>query len=130
MGLVGKWLMESSEKFDDFLKTIGVGFVMRNMAKVQTPTVEISNEGDDWSIKTITTFKTSEIKFKLGQEFDETRLDGVIVKSTITLDGPNKLVQKWSGDPPAEIIREVDGDKLNVTCKAADVVSTRVYKRV
>lgn len=122
--------MESSEKFDDFLKTIGVGFVMRNMAKVQTPTVEVSNEGDDWSIKTITTFKTSEIKFKLGQEFDETRLDGVVVKSTITQDGPNKLVQKQSGEVPCEIIRETDGDKMTVTCKAADVVSTRVYKRV
>lgn len=103
---------------------------MRNMAKVQTPTVEIGNEGDEWSIKTITTFKTSEIKFKLGQEFDETRLDGVVVKSTITLDGANKLVQKQSGEVPSEIIREVDGDKLTCTCKAADVVSIRVYKRV
>jgi len=122
--------MESSDKFDDFLKAIGVGFVMRNMAKVQTPTVEVSNEGDEWTIKTITTFKTSEIKFKLGQEFDETRLDGVVVKSIVTLDGPNKLVQKWSGEVQSEIIREADGDKMTVTCKAADVVSTRIYKRL
>lgn len=84
---------------------------MRNMAKVQTPTVEIATDGDNVTLKTITTFKTQEIKFKLGEEFEEKRLDGAMVKSKVTLDG-NKLVQHQEADTPCDIIREVDGDKL------------------
>ena len=127
---VGKFVLESSEKFDEFLSAIGkscrltvsltavspmlmsgVGFVMRNMAKVQTPTVEIATDGDNVTLKTITTFKTQEIKFKLNEEFEEKRLDGALVKSTVTLDG-DKLVQHQKADTSCDIIREIEGDKL------------------
>lgn len=127
--------------------------MMRNMAKVQTPTVEISTDGDTMTLKTITTFKTQEIKFKLGEEFEEKRLDGSVVKSTVTLDGNKvslrtlllplwliqhslicisreQLVQHQAADTPCDIIREMDGDKLKTVCKCGEVVSTRVYKRV
>jgi fatty acid-binding protein 3 len=94
------------------LDVTGVGFVMRNMAKVQNPTVEISTEGDTVSLKTITTFKTQEIKFKLGEEFEEKRLDGSVCKSTVTLDG-NQLIQHQAAEKSCDIIREIiDGDKL------------------
>jgi len=127
--LVGKYTLDTSENFDEFLKTLGVGFVMRKMATASKPTVEINNEGDDYSIKTTTTFKTSEIKFKIDEEFEETRLDGVIVKTKISKDG-NKLIQQQFGDKPCEIMREVDGDCLKTICTCGDVVSTRTYKRV
>lgn len=50
--------------------------VLRKMASTATPTTEISQDGDSWNIKTMTTFKTTEIKFKLGEEFDEVTADG------------------------------------------------------
>lgn len=82
--LEGKYVLESSENFDDFLKAIGVGFLMRKAAGVQSPTVEIKvGEDGQYSIKTVTTFKTSEMKFKLDEEFDDNRLDGVTVKVCI-----------------------------------------------
>ena len=59
---------------------LGVNFVLRNLAKTSTPVVEISKAGDEYTLKTTTTFKTSEIKFKLGQEFEEARMDGKKVK--------------------------------------------------
>jgi len=48
------------------------------MANNATPTTEITKNGDEWNIKTITTFKTTEIKFKLGEPFDEETADGTI----------------------------------------------------
>ena len=84
---------------------------MRNMAKVQTPTVEISTDGDQVTLKTITTFKTQEIKFKLGEEFEEKRLDGETVKSKITLED-GKLLHHQQGTVSCDIIREIEGDKL------------------
>lgn len=71
-------------------------------------------------------------------------------QTKITREG-NKLIQEHLGDNPATIIREVEGDKLTTVsddtisgstwvliliflfkqvCKAGEVVSTRVYKRV
>ena len=54
--------------------------VMRKMGNAATPTVEITLEDGTYSLKTITTFKTTEIKFKLGEEFEETTADGRTVK--------------------------------------------------
>jgi len=48
------------------------------------------------------------------------------MKTTITLDG-NKLIQEQKGDIPSTIVREVDGNKMTVICKAKDVVATRNY---
>lgn len=77
---VGKYNYESGENFDEFLKALGVGWILRNLAKTTKPTIEVSLDGDVYTVKTITTMKTTEIKFKLGEEFEETRMDGKTVK--------------------------------------------------
>lgn len=53
---------------------------MRKAAGMAKPVVEIRQEGDSFVIKTVTTFKTTEVTFKLGEEFDETRMDGSACK--------------------------------------------------
>lgn len=45
------------------------------MAGVAKPNVTISINGDVITIKTESTFKNTEISFKLGEEFDETTAD-------------------------------------------------------
>lgn len=44
------------------------------------PTTIISKEGDVITLKTVSTFKSTEINFKLGEEFDETTADDRKVK--------------------------------------------------
>lgn len=51
--------------------------IARQAANLATSTVEVKVDGDDWHIKTVSTFKNSELKFKLGEEFEEERQDGV-----------------------------------------------------
>lgn len=46
------------------------------MASVLKPTTEIKKEGDEFIIKTISSFKTTELKFKLGEKFQEETADG------------------------------------------------------
>ncbi|XP_050719262.1 sodium/calcium exchanger regulatory protein 1-like [Eriocheir sinensis] len=132
--IVGKYKMESSENFDEFMKALGVGLVMRKMGNAATPTVEITEEDGTYSMKTITTFKTTEIKFKLGEEFEETTADGRNVKSTITIEG-NKMTHKQTGDKKKEekdsvITREFTDTELIAECKVDDIVCKRVYKRL
>ena len=49
--------------------------------------VELTLDGDEYTMTTSTMLKTTTIKFKLGEEFEEERQDGTKVKSTITIDG-------------------------------------------
>lgn len=107
-----------------------MSFVIRKVASSTSPTIEISVKDDGtFVVKTSSTFKNTQIEFKLGEEFEEKRMDGVITNTVVTKEG-NKLVQKQEADPPVEITREFTGDKLITTCKCKDVVCVREYKKV
>jgi len=123
---VGSWNLQSSENFDEYMKAVGVGAIMAKLGSTAKPTLTITIDGDNWVMKSETTFKTSKVEFQLGVEFDETTADDRKMKTTITLEG-NKLIQDQKGDIPSVITREVDGNKMLVTCKAKDVVATRHY---
>jgi len=128
--VVGKYVMTKSENFDEYMKEVGVNFVLRKMAATATPTTEITNSGDDWNIKTTTTFKTTEIKFKLGEPFAEETADGRKCDSTITLDG-NKMVHVQNcGGKEYKILREFADKGMVMTLKAGDVTCTRTYEKV
>ncbi|MCJ8746305.1 hypothetical protein PDJAM_G00140430 [Pangasius djambal] len=124
---VGTWNLKESKNFDEYMKALGVGFATRQVGSMTKPTTIISIDGDVLTLKTVSTFKNTEIKFKLGEEFDETTADDRKVKSLMTLDG-NKLVhiQKWDGKETS-LVREVDGNSLTLTLTLGDVVCTRSY---
>lgn len=49
---------------------------MRKMGSMAKPDVYIIKDGDTITIKTESTFKTSQFSFKLGEKFEENTLDG------------------------------------------------------
>lgn len=79
----GIWNSIDSTNFEEFLQEIDVGISWRVLAAGSNPSIEIATNGDEWSLKTHTMLKTHEVKFKIGLEFLETRIDGVRVSSTI-----------------------------------------------
>jgi len=110
------------------MKAVGVGLVMRKMANAATPTQEIKVEDGTWSIKTSTTFKTTDISFKIGEEFDETTGDGRKVKTTCKMEG-DALVQDQKGSPDSILSREIKDGKMHMILKVNDIVCTRIYKK-
>ena len=78
--LVGSWKLTTSENFDEFMKHLGVNFLTRKVGNTTKPTVTWSVDGDQWTFKTSSTFKSQELKFKLGETIDEETLDGRKVK--------------------------------------------------
>lgn len=54
----------------------GVGMAMRKMGSMAKPDVYIIKDGDIITVKTESTFKTSQFSFKLGEKFEENTLDG------------------------------------------------------
>lgn len=49
---------------------------MRKMGSMAKPDVYIIKDGDTITIKTESTFKTSQFSFRLGEKFEESTLDG------------------------------------------------------
>ncbi|KAM3933462.1 fatty acid-binding protein, heart [Leptodactylus fuscus] len=126
---VGTWRMVESKNFDDYMKALGVGFATRQIANCTKPTTIISLEGDVVVLQTQSTFKNTEVKFKLNEEFDETTADDRKVKSLVTLeDGKLKHVQKWDGKETT-LEREVNDNKLVLTLTLGEVVCTRHYEK-
>ncbi|ESO09778.1 hypothetical protein HELRODRAFT_186290 [Helobdella robusta] len=129
--LVGTWSLDKSEKFDEYMKAVDVGFVMRKLGSTVKPDVKIGAAGDEVFIRSESSVSTHEIKFKLGEEFVETTADGRKPKTVIELkDGKLIQVQKGDGIVPSTITRELQDDNTLVcTCEAKDVVCKRYYKR-
>lgn len=97
------------------------------MALSATPTVFLEKNGDEFQFHTVSTFKTSIIKFKLNEEFMEETLDGRKVLCVMTLDG-NTLTQTQKMEKPSTITRVFSETELIVTCDYGGVVSVRRYK--
>ncbi|CAG0884384.1 unnamed protein product [Darwinula stevensoni] len=110
----------------------GVGMVMRKLGSTAKPVQDIKVENGKWTIITTTTFKTTNIEFRLGEEFEETTADGRKVMTKMTLE-KNKLTQDQkgvNGGKDSVLVREVNGDTLTMTLTADNVVCKRTYKLV
>merc|ERR1719153_1470535 len=128
--MCGKFEMTSSEKFDEYMAALKVGFALRKLAATSSPSTEISEADGEWTIKTSTTFKNTEIKFKLGEAFPETTADGRNVTATITKED-NKLIHKQVGQPKdSVIVREFTEGQMKMTLTVDDIVCTRIYKKL
>ena len=131
----GKYERVSEEQYDDFLKALGVNFMLRKAATVSTPVMEVSELGGVWSIKTSTSLKAMELKFKLGEAFDETTPDGREVSAMVTLEG-NKFISeqtaKKSGQKSTKTVREFTGSECIVTMTiiGSDIVCVQKFKKL
>ncbi|XP_007432588.1 fatty acid-binding protein, adipocyte [Python bivittatus] len=126
---LGTWKLISSEKFDDYMKELGVGFATRKLAVVAKPNVIISINGSVITIRTESNFKNTEFSFTMGEEFDEITADDRKVKSVVTLDnGSLNQVQKWDGKETI-IKRKIEDGKMIVECVMNNIISTRVYEK-
>ncbi|TWW54172.1 Fatty acid-binding protein, brain [Takifugu flavidus] len=104
------WKLVESENFDDYMKALGVGFATRQVGNVTKPTVIISLEGDKVVVRTQSTFKNTEISFKLGEEFDETTADD---RNFYSVSGGRQVGPrpKWDGKETT-FVREIKDGKM------------------
>ncbi|CAG5131668.1 unnamed protein product, partial [Candidula unifasciata] len=76
----GVWDLEKSDNFDEYMKALEVNFATRLIGNRAKPRQEIRIVDDVWTITTSSLLTKLEIKFKIGEEFDETTVDGRKVK--------------------------------------------------
>jgi fatty acid-binding protein 3 len=129
--LKGTWEYVDGEHFDDYMKEIGVGFALRQSAKLVKPKLIISERDGRWTLKSESTLKSGSYEFTPGMEFDETRLDGESVKSTIRFEN-DKWVHTMRDKHGKEstVTRWVDAQgQQQIDMRAGDVTARRWYRR-
>jgi len=110
------------------------------LANVSYPTLEISHDEDEYvTIKTTAPFKTQITRFRIGEEFDEERMDGKMVKvgqlmhktlnnthshfvqtqSFVTSEGNvfTQIQRDTEMDLEIKYVREFTGDQIKVVRK-------------
>merc|ERR1712228_611684 len=101
----GKYLMTSWENYADFLEKLGVPLLLRKLATMGTPIVEVTydEETEVWNVsRTSTLFyqliklRSVDFKFRLDEEFDEVTPDKREGTSIVTVEG-DTVVTEFKG---------------------------------
>ncbi len=127
----GTWKLESSsENFEDLLAAMNINIIMRKAIVNLSPEITIVQDGDNFQITTKTAIMTREVKFKVGEEFEEKHpLKDKMNKCLATWEGDilvsKVLNDEESGNPLVK--RSLKDGKMVVNQKVKDVEAYRIF---
>ncbi|HWW05074.1 lipocalin/fatty-acid binding family protein [Collimonas sp.] len=128
--IVGEYKMSSSDNYDAYLSALGTGMIMRKLLTTAKPTETISIAGDTIAIKISTVSKTNEIKFTLGQQFDETTISDKQFRTTVTSEGNILIQNQIDGDSKTGVItREFTTEGMTKKMEFGPVKARQVYTK-
>lgn len=133
--LKGSWMLIKNEQFDQYLKACNVNFILRKLANQITTYEDIKQEENgQWELTNSSTFTTTKLQFRLGEEFDEVTPSGHHMKTTITIENDKWIQMQKANDPTAvdsKVTRELTDDNTMLsTYEAGGVVCYRTLTRI
>lgn len=125
----GKWKLEKNENFDEFLKAMNVGMLMRAAASKGSPVLEITQDGDKFTIITKGA-RTNEVTFKMGEQFTtKDPLEGKDVTMMPAWEGDKQVITNVNDSNGVKITRELEGGKLVQTQTKGSVTCKRIFAK-
>lgn len=131
ISLCGTWDLISSVNFEGYMIALGISPSLRKIALKLKFRKIIEMQGDQFKIKTTSTFRNYTISFKVGQEFEEFTkgLDNRHVKSLVKWEG-SKLVCEQIGEKKNRgWAHWIEDDKLHLEMYCEGEVCKQVYKK-
>ncbi|XP_052751949.1 fatty acid-binding protein-like [Galleria mellonella] len=129
-----KYKLKSSDKFDDFLKFLGIGLLQRKTATSLSPVCELTRADDGTYTYSFTSpVKSLKYVFKEGEETVTERADGAKMMSTFTFEGDDFIqIEVHDNGKRSRHVRTFTEDKIVVisTIEGWDDKAVRVYERV
>ena len=61
---LGNYTQISQKNYDEFLKALNIGFILRKAANASTPEMIITEDDGNWTRTSKTILKTMEVKFR------------------------------------------------------------------
>ncbi|GMT05122.1 hypothetical protein PENTCL1PPCAC_27296, partial [Pristionchus entomophagus] len=135
-GYFGKFALDHSDNFDEYLKATGLGWFKRRLVSLAGVEKVFTKAGpNSFDFDNLTTKKDLHYKnVVLGKEFIGEGLDSSKQKITFSMRGGHLYEKHVPTDPNAEQKEDeysfkLDGDTLVQTLQANGVVAKRYYKR-
>ncbi|XP_067316359.1 retinoid-binding protein 7 [Pseudorasbora parva] len=127
----GTWDMVDNENIEGYMVALGIDFATRKIAGMLKPQKIVEQDGDSFTIKTLTTFRNYSSSFKIGEEFEEITkgLDNRKCKSMVNWEN-GKLVCVQKGEKKNRgWTHWMEGDTLYLELKCEDQICKQTYKR-
>ncbi|KAM5233672.1 fatty acid-binding protein, intestinal [Hipposideros larvatus] len=131
MAFDGTWKVDRNENYDKFMEKMGINMVKRKLAAHDNLKLIITQEGNKFTVKESSTFRTAEIVFELGVTFTYSLADGTELTGTWSLEG-NKLIGKFNrvdNGNALNAVREIVGGELVQTYVYEGVEAKRIFKK-
>ncbi|KAJ7402084.1 Fatty acid-binding protein, intestinal [Pitangus sulphuratus] len=131
MAFNGTWKIDRNENYEKFMEAMGVNLMKRKLGAHDNLKITIQQDGNKFTVKEASNFRTIEIEFTLGVDFDYSLADGTEMKGNWNLEG-NKLVGTFTRKDNGKVLkayREIVGDELVQTYVYEGVESKRIFKR-
>ncbi|XP_061440336.1 fatty acid-binding protein, intestinal [Rhineura floridana] len=131
MAFDGTWKVDKSENYEKFMEVLGINLVKRKLGAHDNLKLTIQEDGNKFTIKESSNFRTIEIAFTLGENFDYSMADGTELHGNWDLKG-NQLVGTFSrkdNGKELKAFREITGDELVQTYIYEGVTAKRFFKK-
>ncbi|XP_069135370.1 fatty acid-binding protein, adipocyte-like [Argopecten irradians] len=128
----GVWVLVKNENLDEYLKEIGVNFVLRKLAAAASSTMTITREGNEIRIVTKGP-KDTDVKFELGKELVSHDPNDNEMKATVTWSEgiltTDSSPTEGSKGKATMVKRWIENDQLMMTVTVNSITLKRIFKR-
>uniref|UniRef100_A0A672K2T1 Fatty acid-binding protein, intestinal-like n=1 Tax=Sinocyclocheilus grahami TaxID=75366 RepID=A0A672K2T1_SINGR len=76
MAFNGTWKVDRNDNYEKFMEEMGINMVKRKLASHDNLKITVEQTGDKFHLKEVSTFRTVEINFTLGVNFEYSMADG------------------------------------------------------
>ncbi|XP_053572196.1 gastrotropin-like [Bombina bombina] len=126
MAFNGKYVVESQQNYDEFMKAIGIPADVIERGRDFKFTTEVVQNGNDFTWSQIYPGHTKTNKFTVGQESEMETVSGKKFKAIVHLEGGKLVVDFGKYHHTSEIAN----DKLVETSVAGGITFIRTSKKV
>ncbi|KFW09271.1 Fatty acid-binding protein, intestinal, partial [Fulmarus glacialis] len=131
MAFNGTWKIDRSENYDKFMEVMGVNVMKRKLGAHDNLKMTIQQDGNKITVKESSNFRTIDIEFTLGVNFEYSLADGTELTGSWNMEG-NKLVGTFTRKDNGKALtayREIVGDELVQTYVYEGTEAKRFFKR-
>ncbi|XP_051939400.1 fatty acid-binding protein, intestinal [Hippocampus zosterae] len=127
----GNWKVDRNDNYDKFMEQMGINMVKRKLAAHDNLKITIEQNGDKFHVKESSNFRTLDIDFTLGVNFEYSLADGTEVSGSWVLEGDTLKGTFHRKDNGKQLTttRIVQGDELIQSYSYDGVDAKRIFKR-
>ncbi|XP_046905313.1 fatty acid-binding protein, intestinal-like [Hypomesus transpacificus] len=131
MAFNGTWKVDRNENYDKFMEQMGINIMKRKLAEHDNLKITIEQTGDKFHVKESSTFRTKEIDFTLGVQFDYALADGTEVTGAWGMEGEMLKGQftRKDNNKVLTTTRTLVGEELVQSFNYDGVDAKRIFKK-